>query len=107
MSIAYPLKEQWRIPAFAGIAVVALVVAVLIQTIMVQRQQYRSMEKKYIDDVARPQKLRLKLFLEETRNSAFHDDNNGVEDSDNGIVLLKSTPIADMFPHTTVIFAGT
>jgi hypothetical protein len=106
MSIAYPLKEQWRVPAIALVSVVALVVAVLIQTIMVQRQQYRSMEKKYMDDVTHPQKLRLKLFLEETTNSTSCDD-DCAQGSDNGGVLLKTTPIADMFPHTTVLFAGT
>jgi class 3 adenylate cyclase len=116
MTVAYPVEEQWMGYVIGLVVMFAVWMALLIQTLLVQQRQYKTMEKKYLDDVAQPQKLRLKLFLEgdtsnktsSTTAASSHFTATNINNNNNNIdeeKMLNVKPIADMYPKTTVMFA--
>ena len=96
MTVAYDDDKRWMIWAITLAFMLSLSVTFLLITIMVQKVRYRSMEKKYLDDLANPQKLRLRMYLDAESEGA-------VPTADMEDHILKARPIADLFPHTTIL----
>eukprot|EP00934_Nitzschia_sp_Nitz4_P008072 Nitzschia sp. Nitz4//scaffold74_size92883//42717//46457//NITZ4_004825-RA/size92883-augustus-gene-0.12-mRNA-1//-1//CDS//3329557601//8062//frame0 len=98
MTIAYlETSSKWLPYAIAGVAVISAGITLLVCMIMIQKENFRLMRKRYLEDVAQPQKLRLRMFL---------DTQNKEQPSEEAeTVALNSHPIADFFPACTVLFA--
>ena len=64
---------------------------------MIQKVEFKTMEKRFLDDPSNPQKLRLRLFLQEKE----HIKEISAEEEDR---ILHAKPFADLFPNTTVLF---
>ena len=96
MSIGYVNKAfpMWMILFTVATVGVAIIVAALYLVVQVQNMSYEVIKKKYMEDLAQPAKLRLRRFLEEDSNA------KSTKGTNNGI---SSAPIADIFPHTTVM----
>ena len=98
MTIGYNKDDNWVLWAIIATVISSLLVSMLVATIMIQKVEFKTMEKKYLDDLANPQKLRLRLFLQEHELSG--QISAASEDQ-----ILHSKPIADLFPNTTVLVA--
>ena len=103
MTVAYPLGDEWALYTLIGTIVVALLISLLVAEALIQKQQFKTMQERYTDDVSRPQKLRLKLFLEESSQHPRRDSTPTTTEEDSEV--LETKQIADMFPHTTILFA--
>ena len=106
MTVAYPLGDEWALYAIIATMVVSWLISLLVAEALIQKQQFKSMQERYTDDVSRPQKLRLKLFLEESSHhmkavAPRTESTTTDDDSDH----METKQIADMFPHTTILFA--
>jgi class 3 adenylate cyclase len=96
MTISYVQDDDWMVWEITATVIVSFILSLLIYTILVQKQNYKSIEKKYLEDLAQPQKLRLRLFLEEgARNASVVN----IED-----LIHNRKPIADLYSNTTVLF---
>ena len=106
-----------------------LMLGLLAAVIRVQKLEFSKMKQKYLDDVLRPQKVRLQMFLDETldnnnsnnNNDTFKSNSNHIKQTELSVVSAKfavsselskdadddsvmdSNPIADMFPQTTIL----
>ena len=98
MTIGYSKDDSWVVWAYIATAITAFLVSILVATIMIQKIEFKTMEKRYLDDLANPQKLRLRLFLQDQEQSG--DISAESEDR-----ILHAKPIADLFPNTTVLVA--
>jgi class 3 adenylate cyclase len=96
MSIVYTTSSNWLGWGMAVTIALSLVVAALVFMIVLERYKLGDMRRRYFKDVAQPQKLRLRLFLDdhlnETKTLAAAE-------------LLDQKPIADFYPAVTVFFA--
>jgi hypothetical protein len=99
MTIAYEATyDKWSGWATAVTVLLSFSLAAMTFTIMVQKHNYQRIKKQYQEDLAHPQTLRLRLFL---------DDNVGEEVTPEvEAQILNSKPIADYFVHATVLFGG-
>lgn len=98
MTVTYVHDDGWMVWAIAVTVIVSLTLSLLIYNMLVQKQNYKSIEKKYLKDLAQPQKLRLRFFLEEGASNA--PDIN-IED-----LIHNHKPIADFYSNTTVLFCN-
>eukprot|EP00934_Nitzschia_sp_Nitz4_P006525 Nitzschia sp. Nitz4//scaffold296_size27349//17842//21644//NITZ4_008200-RA/size27349-snap-gene-0.41-mRNA-1//-1//CDS//3329546273//6515//frame0 len=98
MTIAYvENSSSWLPYAIAGVVLLSLGITLLVSMIMVQKENFRVMQKRYLEDVAQPQKLRLRMFLDtQTKEQPSEEAET---------MALNSHPIADFFPACTVLFA--
>ncbi len=98
MTIAYEqTSEDWLPYAIASTVVLAFFFASLVFLIMMQKQKFLMMQKRYMEDLAQPQKLRLRMFLD-VQESA--EPTAEMESQ-----ILSKKPIADFFPQCTVLMA--
>ena len=99
MTIGYNPADAWVAWAIVGTVLVSLLFSLLCATVMIQKVEFKTMEKRFLDDLSNPQKLRLRLFLQEQENST----EVSAEEEDR---ILQAKPIADLFPNTTVLVAN-
>ncbi len=98
MTIAYEqTSTDWLPYAIASTVVLAFFFAALVFLIMMQKQKFLMMQKRYMEDLAQPQKLRLRMFLD------VQESTEPTADMESQI--LSNKPIADFFPQCTVLMA--
>ena len=89
---------SWFGWAIAAAAVLSLGVSFLIFAILVQKQKFLQMKTRYLEDVSQPQKLRMRMFVDD--QAKLRDLSPAMEKQ-----LLNHKPIADFYPATSVFFA--
>ncbi len=98
MTVAYEqTSEHWMPYAIASTVLLAFFFAALVFNIMMQKQKFLMMQKRYLEDLAQPQKLRLRMFLD------VHENAEPTAEMESQILSKK--PIADFFPQCTVLMA--
>jgi sensor domain CHASE-containing protein len=98
MTIAYEeSSSEWLPYAIASTVVLAFFFATLVFLIMLQKQKFAMMQKRYMEDLAQPQKLRLRMFLDVQDNTEPTPEMEAQ--------ILSKKPIADFFPQCTVLMA--
>ncbi len=98
MTVAYEqTSKQWMPYAIASTVLLAFFFAVLVFNVMIQKQKFLMMQKRYMEDLAQPQKVRLRMFLD-VQESA--EPTAEMESQ-----ILNKKPIADFFPQCTVLMA--
>ncbi len=98
MTVAYEqASEQWMPYAIASAVLLAFFFAALVFNIMMQKQKFLMMQKRYLEDLAQPQKFRLRMFLD------VHENVEPTAEMESQILSKK--PIADFFPQCTVLMA--
>jgi hypothetical protein len=95
MSIVYTTASDWLGWAIAVTIASSFMLATLIFMILLERYKLGDMRRRYFKDVAQPQKLRLRLFLDDHLN----------ETTTISTEILDQKPIADFYPSATVFFA--
>lgn len=99
ITVAYTTKHtKWRGWALATVLAVSSSLALMTYTILIQNRTFQEMKKQYLEDLAHPQKLRLRQYLDDTAVA----EPTAEEESR----ILYSKPIADFFASTTVIYIG-
>lgn len=88
----------WLGWAIAAAVIMSLGVSLLIFAILVQKQKFLQMKTRYLEDVSQPQKLRMRMFVDD--QAKLRDLTPEMEKQ-----LLNQKPIADFYPSTTVFFA--
>jgi hypothetical protein len=91
-------SELWFTGAVVATIIGSLLLASMAFVIMIQKQNIHQIKKQYMEDLAHPQKLRLRQFLEDTQGV-----DSKVDDEER---ILKAKPIAELFPSTTILYAG-
>lgn len=98
MTVAYESQsESWLPYAIASTVILAFFFSALVFMIMLQKQKFVMIQKRYLEDLAQPQKLRLRMFLD------VQDTAEPTPEMEQQI--LNKKPIADFFPHCTVMMA--
>ena len=98
ITVGYITKQtRWRGWAIVVIGV-SFFLAAMTYTILIQNRTFQEMKKQYMEDLAHPQKLRLRQYLDDTAVA----EPTAEEESR----ILYSKPIADFFASTTVICIG-
>ena len=98
MTISYDqTSDEWLPYAIASTVVLAFFFATLVFMIMLQKQKFVMMQKRYMEDLAQPQKLRLRMFLDVQDNAEPSPEMEAH--------ILSKKPIADFFPQCTVLMA--
>jgi len=98
MTIAYQQSSKnWLSFAIAGTVIVSFFFAFLLLNIMLQKKKFKVIQKRYMEDLAQPQKLRLRMFLD------VQDSTEPSPEMESQILTKK--PIADFFPNCTVFIA--
>ncbi|KAL3937731.1 MAG: hypothetical protein SGBAC_007225 [Bacillariaceae sp.] len=99
ITIAYEsAAASWVGWAIVAAIVMSLGVSLLIFAILVQKQKFRQMKTRYLEDVSQPQKLRMRMFVDDQAKS--RDLTPQMETK-----LLNHKPIADFYPATSVFYA--
>jgi hypothetical protein len=98
MTIGYQkASSNWLPYGIAATVVLSFFFAALVFTIMIQKQKFVIMQKRYMEDLAQPQKLRLRMFLDVQDRS---EPTPEMEEQ-----ILHKKPIADFFATSTVMVA--
>lgn len=98
MTIGYQqTSDDWLPFAIALTVILSFFFSFLILMVMLQKQKFKVIQKRYMEDLAQPQKLRLRMFLD-VQGSA--DPTPEMENQ-----ILAKKPIADFFPQCTVLIA--
>ncbi|CAB9511086.1 Receptor-type guanylate cyclase gcy [Seminavis robusta] len=97
VSYQYNKWETWKVVSVVATVLVSFFIGLLCFTILIQKENLTLMKKRYEEDVAQPQKLRLRAFLEETSKSSEKMDIQQV---------MNSNPIADIYANCTVLYAA-
>ena len=95
MTIAYQqASNDWMPYGIASTVLLSFFFSLLVFMIMLQKQKFVVMQKRYLEDLAQPQKLRLRMFLD------VHDNSEPTPEME--AQILSKKPIADFFPQCTV-----
>lgn len=98
MTIAYEkASNDWLPYGIASTVLLSFFFAALVFMIMLQKQKFVVMQKRYLEDLAHPQKLRLRMFLDV--------QDNAEPTAEMEAQILNKKPIADFFPQCTVLMA--
>ena len=98
MTISYDqTSDEWLPYAIASTVILSFFFATLVFLIMLQKQKFVMMQKRYMEDLAQPQKLRLRMFLDLPDNTEPTPEMEAH--------ILSKKPIADFFPQCTVLMA--
>jgi len=98
MSIAYETASgPWLPYAIAATVLLSFFFAALVFTIMLQKKKFVMIQQRYLEDLAQPQKLRLRMFLD------IEESAEPTPEMETQILTKK--PIADFFPQCTVLMA--
>ena len=98
MTVDYPNPAaSWWTWAIILVVLVSFALASLIFTVLVQKQRFKLVQKRYLEDITQPQKMRLRMFLDVQDKG---DATSEMEDH-----ILNKKPIADFFAQSTVLVA--
>jgi hypothetical protein len=98
MIIAYEnASSDWLPYGIASTVLVSSFFAALVFMVLLQKQKFVIMQKRYMEDLAQPQKLRLRMFLDVHENAEVTPEMEAQ--------ILHKKPIADFFPQCTVCMA--
>ena len=98
MTISYEqTSRDWLPYGIASAVVIAFFFATMVFYILLQKQKFIMIQKRYMEDLAQPQKLRLRMFLDAQENSEPTPEMEAT--------ILSTKPIADFFPFCTVLMA--
>lgn len=98
MTVVYEYEEwgSWRVWAVVSIVLVSFLIGVLCFTVLMQNENLALIKKRYDEDVAQPQKLRLRNFLAQQQST---DEEVDIQK------IIHSNPIADLYPNVTILYS--
>jgi hypothetical protein len=98
MTISYEQATRGWLPyGIACTVVIAFFFSALVFLVLLQKHKLVAIQKQYLEDLAQPQKLRLRMFLDAQENAEPAPEMEAT--------ILNTKPIADFFPFCTVLMA--